>query len=57
MDKGAVGTREQVDGRPGMIGDVLDEMAKGDMVDDAIGGGGLVGEGMRVGVGGNGCFV
>ncbi len=57
MDKGVVGTRKRVNGRPRMIGDVLDEVAKGDMVDDASGGGGLVGEGMRVGVRGNGCFV
>ncbi len=57
MNKGTVGTSEQVDGWQGKIVDVLDEVAKGDMVDDASGGGGLVGEGMRIGVRGNGCFL
>ncbi len=57
MDKGAVGTGERVYGQPRMIGDVLDEVAKGDMVDDACGGGGLVEVGMRVVVRGNVFFV
>ncbi len=52
-----VGIRERVNSWPGMIGDVSDEVAKGEIVDDAGVGGRLGGEGMRVGVGGNGCFV
>ncbi len=35
----------------------MDEVAKGDMVDDACGGGGLVVAGTRVVVRGNGCFI
>ncbi len=54
MDEGAVGTREQVEGWPGRIGEGMDEVAKGDMVDDACSGGGLVWARMRVVVRRNG---
>ncbi len=48
MDKGTVGTHERGKGWPGTIGEGVDEVAKGDMVDDACGGGGLVVAGTRV---------
>ncbi len=57
VDEGAVGTRERVKGWPGTIGEGEDEVAKGDMVDDACGGGGLEDAGARVVVRGNGVFV
>ncbi len=57
MDEGAGGTCEQGKGWPGTIREGVDEVAKGDMVDDACGGGGLVEVGTRVVVRGNGAFV
>ncbi len=57
MDEGAVGTRERVQGGPGTIGEGVDEVAKGDVVEDECGGGGLVEAGTSVVGRGNGLLV
>ncbi len=57
MDEGAVGTRERVQGGPGTIGEDVDKVAKGELVDDACVGGGLVEVGTSVVGRGNGLLV
>ncbi len=56
-DKGVVRAREGVYGRPGVVIGGDDEVGKGVMVDDASGGGVVVGERTRVGERGNGCLI
>ncbi len=57
VDEGAVGTRERVKDWPGLVGEGLGEVAKGDMINDACVGVGLEEVGARIVVRWNGCFV
>ena len=52
-----VRAREGVYGRPGVVIGGDGEVGKGVMVDDASGGGVVVGERTRVGEQGNGCLI